>query len=126
MIQIFQAGYLITCIEWLAFCCTRQYGAKWKEWFENTPFIVRHVFKNNFRTPVGITAISAGLQGLPIWFYVMKHYAAYLNETWSLVFNLVLVYCIIGRVLCMIVELWVIYKNLNQMLVDQYEEMKKK
>jgi hypothetical protein len=84
------------------------------------------VFKNNFRTPVGITAISAGLQGLPIWFYVMKHYTAYLNETWSLVFNLVLVYCIIGRVLCMMVELWVIYKNLNQMLVDQYEEMKKK
>ena len=61
-----KAGYLVTTVEWLAFYCTQQLGAKWKELFNNTPFIVRHVFKNNFKTPVGITAITAGLQGLSI------------------------------------------------------------
>ena len=55
-------------------------GAHWKELFSKTPFIVRHVFKNNFKTPVGITAISAGLQGLPICLYIIRHFQMYFNE----------------------------------------------
>ena len=30
--------------------------------FNKTPFLVRHVFKNNFKTITGFTAIAAGMQ----------------------------------------------------------------
>ena len=60
MVCAVKAGFIITMVEWLAFSCTQKYGAKWKEWFNETPFLVRHVFKNNFKTFIGISAISAG------------------------------------------------------------------
>lgn len=48
-------------VEWIAFSFIQKLDSKnWKTLFENTPFLVRHVFKDNFRTPVGITAITAG------------------------------------------------------------------
>lgn len=47
-------------IEWLAFSFTQQHGAKWKEIFNQTPYLVKSVFRNNFKNPVGITAITAG------------------------------------------------------------------
>ena len=95
---------MITAIEWLAFCCTQQLGARWKELFNNTPFLVRQVFKNNFKTPLGITTISAGLQGLPIWLYIMRHFASELNPLWFNIFTAISVYCIFGRAICMSVE----------------------
>jgi len=59
-IHFSQYGFVISAVEWMAFSCTQKYGAKWKDWFANTPFLVRHVFKNGFKSFLGITAIAAG------------------------------------------------------------------
>lgn len=113
---LFKYGFLVSCVEWITFSITQRHGAKWKEWFANQPFLIKHVFKNNFRTPIGLTAITAGLQGLPVWCYVLQHF-----EVTNLAFSLVLIYCILGRLLCLFVELWIIYKNVMQMIQEDHE-----
>jgi hypothetical protein len=80
----------------------------------------KKVFKNNFRTITGFTAIGAGLQGLPVWLYIMRYFE--LND--SIPSQLLLVYCIIGRLLCLTVELWVIKNSIREMLLNDSKSNK--
>ena len=56
-----KAGYVLSTIEWLTFSFTQKYGAKWKDTFATSPFPIRTIFKNNFRNPLGLTAVTAGM-----------------------------------------------------------------
>ena len=94
-------GFIISCLEWMTFCCTQRFGAEWKKTFEEAPFLVKQVFKNNFRTPLGLTAITAGLQLLPVWIYIQMHYSAQLTGSFLVeaISMGILIYCSIGRLI---------------------------
>jgi CDP-diacylglycerol--inositol 3-phosphatidyltransferase len=99
-------GFMISCIEWMTFCCNQRHGAEWKQKFLDAPYFFKLVFKNNFRTPLGLTAITAGLQILPVWLYVMKQYEGiYFTTTLNICIGyLILLYCVIGRAISLIIE----------------------
>ncbi|CAF0734783.1 unnamed protein product [Brachionus calyciflorus] len=117
-------GLIISVIEWLAFSCTQKNGSRWKETFSQAPFLVRNVFKNNFKTPLGLTTISAGLQGLPVWLYIYINFNTQVTGYIATLFHGILVYCAFGRLICLLVELWVIFKNLEFLIDDDLKEKK--
>ena len=98
----------------MTFCCTQRFGAEWKKTFENAPFIIKQVFKNNFRTPLGLTVITAGLQLLPVWMYIQMHYRIYLTGSFLLEATSlgILVYCSVGRLISACIEVIKLYQRI--------------
>lgn len=111
-------GLLIVCIEFLTFSFTQKNGPEWKKWFDDAPFLVKKVMNNNFRSPLGITAIVAGLHGLPIWLYAVSQFGPYIQTSWLMAIHAVTMFGIFGRLICLNAEIWIIYKNLNAMLMN--------
>jgi hypothetical protein len=66
--------------------------------------------KNGFKSKYGFMTII-GIHCLPIWLYILKNYS--LNILLQLiVLNLLLV----GRLMGLYVELWIILKNIQRMI----------
>ncbi len=82
---------------------------------------------NNFKTGLGLTAVIGGLHGLPIWLYFLRHFGIYLklNTSFWVLCNLITIYGVAGRMLCMSVEIWIIYKNLKEMVANDILNAKK-
>jgi len=119
-VHLSQYFFIVPCIEWITFSITSSLGANWKQIvadINNAPFIVRNVMKNGFKSFYGYTAIT-GLHCLPIWIYIMQHCSQSVLSSYFRYFlsvNLLIV-LVIGRALSAFVELWIITKNVKQML----------
>ena len=96
---------MVSTIEWITFSFTQKYGgAQWKGMFADSPFLMRQIFKNNFKTPLGLTAVMAGLQSLPIFLYISRHDIFFFsNSAW---FGYLIAYCWVGRFLSFIAEVY--------------------
>jgi CDP-diacylglycerol--inositol 3-phosphatidyltransferase len=112
-------GLVISTVEWLTFSFTQRYGAKWKDMFAASPFLIRTIFKNNFRNPLGLTAVTAGLQALPILLFIEKHFS--LSTSYSPYFPALIAYCALGRAVCMAAELWIVWRGVRCMLESSDE-----
>lgn len=106
--QIFSWGYFVSVIEWLTLVSTHCKGPNWKSLEGTNPWIVQKVMANGFKTPWGIYAIT-GLHVLPIWIYACQ------TEILSQIFPIpiviqmfVILILILGRLLCLRVELYFI------------------
>ncbi|RDD38040.1 CDP-diacylglycerol--inositol 3-phosphatidyltransferase [Trichoplax sp. H2] len=115
-------GFVFISIEWLAFVCLHTAGPLWKTSFSNAPFWVAAVMAKGFKTLPGILAI-AGLNVLPLWLYKFQYNI-------KLPFNdildtVIFPSLVIGRLLCMAVELWCIQAHIGHMIKTE-EDAKKK
>lgn len=122
-----RVGSLLICVEWLVFCCTHTWGAHWKSSFSAAPGWAKAVMAHGFKTPVGVLAI-AGLHVLPIWLYVRQQRSSL--AVWGPLQPLVdspamLGVFLLGRAVCLTVELWVLFKHCDNLLVDDVAEKRK-
>jgi hypothetical protein len=116
--HIHRLGFLVVCVEFLTFSCTQKFGAEWKKWFSDSPMLIRKIMQNNFRTSLGVTAVIGGLHGLPIWLYILRHSSVYFSFSLPVACHLITIYGVIGRLLCLNAELWIIYRNLRELLAN--------
>jgi len=98
----------IICVEWITMLSTQLHATHseqhWKSEREHDPWLVRALFANNFRNPIGIVVIY-GLFSSSLWAYGSHHPQIYDNIP---LFDICkyLAYC--GRALGLAVELWMI------------------
>ncbi|BDA42642.1 hypothetical protein COCOBI_03-5350 [Coccomyxa sp. Obi] len=99
-------------LEFLTFVATHKGGgAAWKTGcFSQAPAWVKAVMDNGFRTPAGILAIS-GLMGLPLWLWARSHFPTSFLASFFVGGGLML-----GRLVSLGVEIWVLYKHLENLL----------
>lgn len=123
----------ILFLEWVTMVCSqmranRSQDRHWKDMSKDEPpYLVRTVFKNNFRTPPGILAIY-GLFIAPLGTYVLHS-----DEVWPKqllsdrdVF-LLIVLSFVGRMLSAAVELWICFDYVRDVIqVEKMHAMKGK
>mmetsp|Transcript_12737 Transcript_12737/g.31092 ORF Transcript_12737/g.31092 Transcript_12737/m.31092 type:complete len:312 (+) Transcript_12737:73-1008(+) len=130
----------IICLEWITMFCSQNKtnqegdpGAHWKDVEKKSllaesnitqpPFWVQAVFKNNFRSPLGVFAIY-GLFVAPFGTYVF--YADHLaKETWPSrllsehAISLLVYISYAGRFLSALVEIWICYDYLGSIVAKE-------
>mgnify|MGYP005841961497 CR=1 FL=1 len=96
----------IISLEWITMFCTQMHAIQsdthWKTERQNDPWLVRTVFANNFRTPIGVWVIY-GLFSSSLFAYGSNHPVLYENVPMFTVLQYA-AYC--GRLIGMSVELW--------------------
>lgn len=108
-------GSAVSSVEWAAFVCLHTRGDSWKSDFAVAPVWVTAVMRNGFYNPVGVLTIL-GIHVLPMLVYC-EHRAgmrAALVGTLGLddgMFDFALGAMIVGRSVCLCVELWCIYRH---------------
>ncbi|ESO98159.1 hypothetical protein LOTGIDRAFT_174290 [Lottia gigantea] len=113
-------GYLIIMVEWMTFVSTHSNrGPNWKETTKDFPFIVQKVMSNGFHSPLGSITI-AGLHVLPIWLYGLQENLLYFIPIYLQYFILLIL--IIGRLLCLRVELFYNEKYIKYLLDEERPE----
>lgn len=99
------AGFIIS-LEWITMVCTQLHaglsGKHWKLQREHDPWLIRQIFANNFRTPLGCLAIY-GLFAANMFAYGANHDAIVRNVPFFHFWKNV-AFC--GRGLAMFTELW--------------------
>eukprot|EP00933_Yihiella_yeosuensis_P013568 TRINITY_DN12508_c0_g1_i1.p1 TRINITY_DN12508_c0_g1~~TRINITY_DN12508_c0_g1_i1.p1 ORF type:complete len:156 (-),score=12.68 TRINITY_DN12508_c0_g1_i1:150-617(-) len=107
-------GCLVMFLEMTVFACTHAEGGKaWKVGcFSNAPPHIASIMRNGFRSPLGVLAI-AGLHFLPLWLWLHKMLPSshLLTSTWLGALLL------IGRCTAGVVELWVVCRHFNSILI---------
>ncbi|KAL7460066.1 hypothetical protein ACHAXS_000533 [Conticribra weissflogii] len=123
----YETGFavFIICLEWVTMFCSlsnqiiKKSGTlrvHWKDMQKETPYLVKAVFRNNFRTVPGIFAIF-GLFVAPFGSYLW--YADQSNATWPARLlgeeNMAVLVqlSILGRLLSATVELWICYDHFS-------------
>ncbi|CAB9497073.1 diacylglycerol--inositol 3-phosphatidyltransferase [Seminavis robusta] len=100
---------IIVCVEWMTMLATQLHagvhGQHWKESREHDPWLVRALFANNFRNPIGILSIY-GLFTANLFSYGY-HHPAELRDTVPF-FYAFFYLAYVGRALSLVVELWMI------------------
>ena len=125
----------VIAIEWTTMYCTQANNIfHWKDMLlddanvlvvESPPFWVRAVFRNNFRTPIGLFAIY-GLFVAPLGTYI-RYADPTLKTTWwltnllseQMVSNLIML-SYLGRFLTVMVELWLCNEYLSGVIARDY------
>lgn len=110
-------------LEMLVFCCTHAEGsAAWKTGcFTQAPVLVALVMKDGFQTILGAITV-AGLHFLPLWLWLAPRI-----PHWPLVSSPLLgVPLAIGRVLGLIVEVWVIMRHVTSVIQRDDAVLKKR
>lgn len=110
-------GYLIMAVEWLTFISTHSKGPDWKTMFEETPWIVRKVMQNGFRSPLGALTI-AGVHALPALLYAHTTGLMVQYMVPVLVQQGAIVLLVTGRLLCLCVEVYCILGYVRH-LIDE-------
>lgn len=113
-------GPLVICpvvLELVCFACTHAGGGQcWKtDCFAGAPSYVTAVMRNGFRSPVGAVTM-AGLHFLPLWLWLSFRLPAKTAITRCAV-GLIGAILIVGRMLAGAVEVWVIARYFNAILV---------
>ena len=115
-------GCAILSLEWFTMVCTQlhaaQYAKHWKSDRDSDPWLIRKVFENGFKSPLGLWTIY-GLFAVPMWVYGAYQPALYdsipLYRWWMGL-------AIIGRVLGMTIEIW-LCKGFLQVVIDRDEQV---
>ena len=72
----------VISIEWVTMVCTQLHAAKaeahWKDQRQHDPWIIREVFRNNFKSPLGMLSIY-GLFASNMFLYGSQHPVLYEN-----------------------------------------------
>ena len=131
------AALSIICLEWITMFCSQSsqtvkkkggMRVHWKDMHKETPFWVRAVFKNNFKTVPGIFAIF-GLFVSPFGTYIW--YADRLNVTWPSRLlseddlSILIQISYVGRLLSAMVEMWICYDYLGYVIANDAQETTK-
>jgi CDP-diacylglycerol--inositol 3-phosphatidyltransferase len=113
----FIAGIFI-CLEWVTMICTQlhatQSGGHWKEQRENDPWLLRTVFQNNFRNPLG-TLVIYGLFAANLCVYGSQHAIIYQNFPFFVYFKYA---AFLGRGISGFVELYMC-KGYISMIIER-------
>lgn len=101
-------GCMIVSLEWITMISTQlhasQSGIHWKASREQDPWLIKKIFANNFRTPIGIWCIY-GLFGSAIFAYAKQH-----HELVEMIpfFTLWKYLAYSGRLISLFVESWLV------------------
>jgi phosphatidylglycerophosphate synthase len=104
--QLRLVACIVISLEWITMLATQlhatQSGTHWKATRENDPWIVRAIFANNFRRPMGIWTIY-GLFTAGLFAYMTPH-----KDHFEMIpyFNTFKYLAYSGRVLSSLVEIW--------------------
>lgn len=108
----------IICLEWTTMLCTQlhanTYQQHWKMQRDNDPWIVRALFANNFKNPIGMLSMY-GLFSSYLWAFGAQHPQLYQNIP---LFNFFQYAAYLGRALSMVVEIWMI-QNYVSLVIDK-------
>ncbi|XP_056021969.1 uncharacterized protein LOC130054903 [Ostrea edulis] len=112
-------GYFIILVEWLTFVATHTRGPNWKATDEEFPYFCKLVMANGFKTPLGFIAIS-GVHVLPIALYCQQsNFLQDFSIMTPTVFNFVILFLVIGRIMALRVEVFYIQSHVKSLLLDE-------
>ena len=116
---------VLISVEWMTMVSTQLHaaihGQHWKQSRANDPWLVRALFANNFRNPIGMLSMY-GLFSANLWTYGSYHPELYNNIPYFGVFRSV---AYLGRALSLLVELWLIQNYLSIVIAKDAEDKKK-
>lgn len=114
VLQTFAAA--IVCLEWTTMLSTQLHAAHsqqhWKEERCNDPWLVRALYANGFKNPIGAVSMY-GLFSASLWTFGMFHSELYDNIPYYSAFQYLAYF---GRALGCCVELWMIKGYLSLVL----------
>ena len=107
--------FFIPCIEWIVFSATSKKGKFWKDKFSSAPSWVQNVMANNFRTSLGMITMT-GVDFLPLFLLTLQ------TDNFAMIPSVLqfLLFCIllIGRLLSVAVEIYIIIHYFEELLDD--------
>ncbi|XP_075891976.1 CDP-diacylglycerol--serine O-phosphatidyltransferase [Nelusetta ayraudi] len=118
--MLFNWGWLVPALEWCVFVCNHSArGDRWKSSFTVSPWFVRTIMANGFRTPLG-TLVVSGLHCLPLWLYVCR--CGFPLPFWIQALGLLLLGG--GRLLALAVEMWCVWTHVCYLISEEEAEKK--
>jgi CDP-diacylglycerol--inositol 3-phosphatidyltransferase len=119
------AAALFISVEWMTMVATQLHsavhGQHWKQSRANDPWLVRALFANNFRNPIGMLSMF-GLFSSSLWTY-----GAYHPELYDAIpyFDILRNVAYLGRALSLAVELWMIHNYLSLVIAKDTKDQKR-
>ena len=111
----------IVSLEWITMICTHLHaveaGKQWKERRKKDPFLIRYIFSNNFKNPLGILSVYGQYAACICW-YGRQHSVIYDNFP---LFSFFQYTAYVGRGISMLCELW-LCADYIKLVLQQYRE----
>lgn len=117
---------IVISLEWITMICTQlhatQSGTHWKTQRENDPWLLKQVFANNFRRPLGCLVVY-GLFAANLFIYISQHPELEEKAVKIIpIFTFWKYAAFCGRAISMLIELWMCKGYLSLVISRDLED----